>query len=335
MRRVPFALSILPLAVPAAAGAAEAPPTAATPKASITIERASGDRDPIALRGERFRVRVVVAPYVPGQTVTIRVERGDSTLRVAQLSLRQPAGATAGQAVFGYRPSSTGRLRIRASRTATPELGAATASTRTVAVVAPKVPAGGRGPSVRVLQRLLEQRGYVTGRRGLFDDRTARAVLAFRKLSGLARTTFASRGVFRRLARGGGVFKVRYPKHGRHVEADLTHQVMALIDRGRVQRIYPISSGAPVTPTVLGSFRVYRKDPGTNAKGMVFSSYFTGGYAIHGYKEVPVFPASHGCLRTPVPDAVPIFNWVKHGNRVDVYYRGKARQSKRIPNPGP
>jgi lipoprotein-anchoring transpeptidase ErfK/SrfK len=52
---------------------------------------------------------------------------------------------------------------------------------------------------------------------------------------------------------------------------------------------------------------------------MVFASYFTGGYAIHGYASVPVFPASHGCLRVPVPDAVPICRWVAMGDRVDVY----------------
>jgi lipoprotein-anchoring transpeptidase ErfK/SrfK len=110
---------------------------------------------------------------------------------------------------------------------------------------------------------------------------------------------------------------------------------MALIDDGRVQRIYPISSGAPVTPTVLGSYRVYRKDPGTNAKGMVFSSYFTGGYAIHGYASVPAFAASHGCLRTPVPDAISIYDWVRQGTRVDTYYRDGRRGTRRISNPGP
>ena len=38
---------------------------------------------------------------------------------------------------------------------------------------------------------------------------------------------------------------------------------------------------------------------------MVYTSYFHGGYGIHGYAEVPTFAASHGCLRTPVPDADP------------------------------
>ena len=38
-------------------------------------------------------------------------------------------------------------------------------------------------------------------------------------------------------------------------------------------------------------------------KGMVHSNYFIGGYAIHGYVSVPAYPASHGCLRVPIPDA--------------------------------
>ena len=151
------------------------------------------------------------------------------------------------------------------------------------------------------------------------DARTARAVLAFRKVTGLARIETAGADVFRKLAHGAGAFKVRFPKQGHHVEANLKLQVLALINGSKVERIYPISSGKPSTPTVLGTFRVYSKTPGTNAKGMVYTSYFHGGYGIHGYAEVPTFAASHGCLRTPVPDAIPIFNWIKYGDYVDVY----------------
>ena len=77
------------------------------------------------------------------------------------------------------------------------------------------------------------------------------------------------------------------PSHGRHVEADIGQQVIALINGGKVERIYPMSSGKPSTPTVLGHFRVYMRELGTNAKGMVDSSYFIRGYAIHGYADVP------------------------------------------------
>jgi lipoprotein-anchoring transpeptidase ErfK/SrfK len=123
----------------------------------------------------------------------------------------------------------------------------------------------------------------------------------------------------RALARGAGGFAVRHPDLGRHIEADLSRQVIALIAGGRVRRIYPVSSGKASTPTVLGTFHVYLKTPGTNAKGMVDAAYFFGAYATHGYPSVPTFPASHGCLRVPMPEAMSIFSWLSYGDRVDVY----------------
>jgi peptidoglycan hydrolase-like protein with peptidoglycan-binding domain len=178
---------------------------------------------------------------------------------------------------------------------------------------------GARGPAVRLLQQQLSSLGYVVGQRGLFDERTGRAVLAFRKVTGMARTTGASADVFAALAKGKGAFTVRHPDHGKHVEADLSRQIIALIRGSKVQRIYPVSSGKPSTPTVQGTFRVYSKSPGYNAEGMYFSSYFIRGFAVHGYASVPVFAASHGCLRVPIPDAVSIYRWISVGDIVDVY----------------
>ncbi|TMK38355.1 MAG: L,D-transpeptidase, partial [Actinobacteria bacterium] len=90
----------------------------------------------------------------------------------------------------------------------------------------------------------------------------------------------------------------------------------------------------PSTPTVIGHFRVYTKDPGTNSEGMVDSNYFIAGYAIHGYADVPTYAASHGCLRIPIPNAAAVFAWVKVGDPVDVYARhGGSRRVR--PNAGP
>jgi lipoprotein-anchoring transpeptidase ErfK/SrfK len=95
--------------------------------------------------------------------------------------------------------------------------------------------------------------------------------------------------------------------------------VLALIDRGRVVRTYMTSSGAPSTPTVLGTFRVYRRDLGTNSLGMVDAVYFIRGYAVHGYASVPPYNASHGCLRIPIPDARSVHDWLTMGTKVIVY----------------
>jgi len=122
--------------------------------------------------------------------------------------------------------------------------------------------------------------------------------------------------VIRGVLAGRGRFHVRHPDEGHHVEADLSKQVLALIDGGRVRRIYHTSSGKPSTPTIQGKFRVYMKTPGTNAKGMVDSNYFIRGYAIHGYADVPAYNASHGCLRVPVPNARSIYDWLRIGDVV-------------------
>jgi lipoprotein-anchoring transpeptidase ErfK/SrfK len=143
--------------------------------------------------------------------------------------------------------------------------------------------------------------------------------MAFRKVNQMPRRYDADRAVIEKVLAGKGAFKPRHPHAGRHVEADISRQVLALIDGGRVVDTYHTSTGAPATPTIIGSFRVYRKDPGTNAQGMVKSSYFIRGYAIHGYVDVPAFNASHGCLRVPIPDAQRIYDWIRMGDRVITY----------------
>jgi lipoprotein-anchoring transpeptidase ErfK/SrfK len=229
-----------------------------------------------------------------------------------------PTGKS-GFALVAFQTSTAGDVQVKATHLATPNAPQLLATPVKVNVAALHAGPGARGPAVRLLQRGLAAKGYVVGRRGLFDDRTARAVLAFRKVTGMARSTAADSGLFKALLAGKGTFKVRHPEHGKHVEADLSRQVLALIQGSRVERIYPMSSGKPSTPTVQGSFRVYSKLPGFNAKGMYYSNFFIRGYAIHGYAVVPVFAASHGCLRVPNPDAISIFRWIKIGDVVDVY----------------
>jgi hypothetical protein len=306
-----------------------APPTTATPPATtvpvpapatgtlgLTLEKVNG-RSSTILAGDRFRIRGAVKPYVAGQSVVVRFYRGDKKIATKKVAVIPSGGA--GMFVLGYRAGKAGHITVRASHRATAELATLVAKGRGVDVLPLRAVPGSKGLAVRVLQTRLKALGYVIGQKGLYDARTARAVLAFRKVTGMARTQLASEDVFRKLAKGAGHFKVRFPKQGEHVEADLSLQVMALIRGSKVERIYPISSGKPSTPTVLGTFKVYSKTPGTNAKGMVFTSYFHGGYGIHGYHDVPIFAASHGCLRTPVPDAVSIFQWISYGDTVDVY----------------
>ena len=271
------------------------------------------------LVGRRWRVRGDVTPYVEGQQVVVRFFRDGKKFLAKRAAVKPGASGRAGHFKVSLSTKVSGTITVRATKEASATQVALKAPAQRVLVLPDHVTAGSQGNAVRVLQRRLKALGYVPGRRGTFDARTARAVLAFRKVSGLPRTSIADRTVFRRLANGGGQFRIRYPSHGKHVEADLSRQVIALIDHGKVQRIYPTSSGKPSTPTVLGHFRFYSKTPGFNAHQMYFSNYFIGGYAIHGYYDVPVYNASHGCLRIPDPDALTVYRWVRIGDRIDVY----------------
>ena len=95
---------------------------------------------------------------------------------------------------------------------------------------------------------------------------------------------------------------------------------MVLAKGDKVDEIYSVSTGAAVTPTILGKFNFYRKEPGTNSHGMVNSVYFIRGYATHGYASVPDYPASHGCVRRPIPDSLHIYKWIDIGDQIYVYH---------------
>jgi peptidoglycan hydrolase-like protein with peptidoglycan-binding domain len=322
MKRTGLAVLAALGAIPATASA-QTPPPAPTPvppaPAPVTATMAVSAQDTLdgaAFTSRSFTARVVMKPYVANETAVLRVYRGKKKIRVKTLTFKPVAGGTAGVATLKVKSAKAGTIALRASHAATPGLGTVRTKTTKVTVVRPFASSGSRGPAVRILQAKLAAMKYVVPRTGVYDGGTANAVMAWRKVAGLSRTYTATSAVFAGLLAGKGQFKVRHPKDGRHVEARINSQVLALIEGGKVQRIYHTSSGTAATPTVRGKFRVYRKDPGTNAKGMVDSAYFIRGYAIHGYASVPPYNASHGCLRVPVPNARAIYDWLRLGDVV-------------------
>ncbi len=305
-----------PVAIPTPTPAA-APQPAAAGRIELALQKVGGS-PPFAFVGSRIVIRGVVTPYVGGQTVGVSFYRegrkvADKTVTV------QAIGNGEGQFHIAYRGTSAGLVEARAAHPATPQQVAFSGRSPGVRFVQPNLRPGARGQSVRLMQSELDVLHFAVPLSGVFEEGTGRALIAYRKMTGLERVPYAGRRVFELLARGAGKFHVRYPGDGRHVEANLTKQVLAEIEPGgRVRTIYTISSGKPSTPTVLGRFRVYEKTPGVNSEGMVDSNYFIRGYAIHGYAEVPTYAASHGCLRVPIPDAPAIYGWVQMGTPVDV-----------------
>jgi peptidoglycan hydrolase-like protein with peptidoglycan-binding domain len=255
-----------------------------------------------------------VKPAVPGEVLTLYAVRG----KKASKKVRRKVGK-GGRFEFKFKVGNAGVLRLVVKHAASPAQAAFRAKPKRISVVDWQAGAGEKGVKVLMLQRGLLREGFAAPVTGYYDDATARGVLAFRKTNELGRDGYASKQVFAMLARGQGAFKLRYPKSGKHVEFDWSRQVLVLANGAKPYRTYHTSSGTPATPTVFGTYQFYLQTPGTNAKGMVYSSYFIRGYAIHGYASVPTFPASHGCLRVPIPNAIQIFNWIDIGDTIHSY----------------
>ena len=184
-------------------------------------------------------------------------------------------------------------------------------------VFPPSLGPGSAGPSVYELDRRLHELHFALGRvDGYYGLDDMDAVTAFQKLHGLPRTGTVDARVWRELQRA-QIPRARYP--GDHVEVSKGRQVLFLVRNGKVALVVPVSTGATGN-TPLGHWRVYSRVPGYNAKAMYYSSFFVGGFAIHGYASVPPYPASHGCVRIPLWVAYRVYSLIDYGTAVYIYW---------------
>jgi hypothetical protein len=304
--------------------AAPAPPPPAAPPVAGSMRLAVVNTgtlgEPFALEGERIAVRGTVSPYVPGQRVSVVFYRGGHRVAAIGAVIRRHGHGRTGTFSVAWRSRKEGIVKVVAVHRANARLGRLSTATRPLHVISPDLGMGARGSGVSALQRALGALHYAVPQSGYFDEATADAVIAYTKMTGLPRVPYANAALFHELERRAGAYRVRFPWDGRHIEADLSRQILVEVARGgRVLNIYPTSSGKPSTPTVVGHFHVYLKTPGLNSELMLDANYFISGYAIHGYPEVPTYPASHGCLRVPNLDALPLYSWIRVGTAVDVY----------------
>jgi hypothetical protein len=166
---------------------------------------------------------------------------------------------------------------------------------------------------IREARKLLDRLGYwINVEASGIDVSLRHALIAFQKIAGRERTGVLTKAELEalRIARRPQLLETGYP----HVEIDLDRQVLFILDcAGAEARILPISSGSgelfteggvtrrAVTPT--GRFEVYRKIEGWRKSPLgllYYPNYIYGGVAIHGNPAVPVYPASHGCIRIPM-----------------------------------
>ncbi|MFL5928543.1 MAG: L,D-transpeptidase family protein [Gaiellaceae bacterium] len=288
---------------------------------------------PITYRGRRFvngklRVRVLSAhPWVvsaagvkasaqtlvqPLLTVSIRgATVVGSPVRVVATLHPASAGGVVGPRRVDTRTPHTAHVTVR-SRAA--RGWASVSRTLTVPVVSPTLTAGAQGASVRQLEQRLQELHYAVKADGYYGDDDVEAIYAFQKVAGMPRTGSVTADVWRHLA-GAQIPHARYG--GDHVEIDKTRQVIFIVRGGQVMLVVATSTGASGN-TPIGVWHVYRKVPGYDWV-LYYPNYFLRGFAVHGYPDVPPYPASHGCSRVPMWVATTVYALMPPGSPVYVY----------------
>lgn len=175
-------------------------------------------------------------------------------------------------------------------------------------------PQGERGSSVRKLQARLAELRYLPGRAvdGVAGYQTTQAVIAFQSWRGLERDGIVGPQTSAALAKA----SPPTPKGdgpSRRIEVYRAQGVALLIANDEVRRAIHISAGAPGTETPAGTYTVFRKELRSWSvpfqTWLPYASYFNAGIAFHEYPDVPTFPASHGCVRVPAPEAKGVYRF--------------------------
>ena len=308
------------LALPASAAAAPkpkpAPVPAPTPEATVKVKVGNLKKGRAEIM-QTVPVSGTLAPFVAGEKVKVTFYLDGKILFTRNLPVRKAGPKGVFKTSIEVREG--GKYAVAAKHVATPELGPDSTVRKSWKVSFPALHQGQCGDVVVGFKKAMRKMGYIANDGRCFGGKTARGVLAYRKVNDMSRSMRAGAGLVGKAFAGKGGYEVRHPGAGEHVEAPLSKQVLVFAKDGKAFAIYPISSGKYSTPTVTGHYEFIRQEPGYNSHGMYYSFYFYGGYAVHGYESVPDYPASHGCLRTFIADQPEIYNRIFFGEDIFIW----------------
>ena len=167
------------------------------------------------------------------------------------------------------------------------------------------------GPAVLALQQHLQSLGYWLDKAdGAYGDATTQAVMAFQGWEGLDRDGIAGPITQHHLANAER--PVPKDQSTDEIEIDKEHQVILVVRDGQAKYVFHTSTGfdgpytdpdgnPQVADTPDGHWTfIWAVDGWRDGDlGMLYRPrYFhPTGVAIHGYGNVPGYPASHGCAR--------------------------------------
>ena len=121
----------------------------------------------------------------------------------------------------------------------------------------------------------------------------------------------------------------------RRIVVSIPDRKLAVMEAGRVLRVFPTAVGAPKSPSPAGAFRIVVRipDPTWYGKGRIvppgksnpLGTRWLGlsvqGYGIHGTNNPASIGhnASHGCIRMRNHDVEQLFEMVSVGDTVELY----------------
>ncbi len=215
---------------------------------------------------------------------------------------------------------------------------------------------GAVGPEIKLIQDRLIELGFDPGiADGAFGARTQQAVWAFEKLIMGVKfdevTGKVTNDMWSRMQDPLLILPRRPNATPNHTEVYLPQQVLIVFHDDKPELITHISSGdgmqwceeVTISPGEIGNeggktaikkgvcgvsftpggvFEYYRLVLGRRESqlgGMYNPVYFNKGIAVHGAKEVPTFPASHGCIRIPMHVSDYYQTLVTKGDQVFVF----------------
>jgi endonuclease YncB( thermonuclease family) len=174
--------------------------------------------------------------------------------------------------------------------------------------------------TVTGVQRRLVELGYLPrgSVNGSLDYRTQQAVMAFQGWSGLPRVGTVDRTTRTRL--GSASRPVPWNRaRGSRIEVHIDRQVLLLVRDGVAVRSIHVSSGGA---TPRGRFSIIRRERYSWSRPfsvtLPYAQYFHRGFAFHEYPSVPGYPASHGCVRLPAPEAPVVWDFGAQGMPVTI-----------------
>lgn len=283
---------------------------------------------PLVVRVRPTLEAKLVGPAVVGAPLAVRarLEPGRAgTIRVTVFrgERRTLAKGFPGRALVRLGTSGAHTFRVRVSVIARRGFATPHAQVLRATLRPPRLAVGSSGPAVAELARRLRQLRYVVpSNTSTYSYALLDSVYAFQKVQGISRDGIVDVQTWGRLARP-YVPRPRYSSPADHLEIDKSRQVLYVVRGGEIAHIISVSTaGIPGWFTPEGHFSIYRKvgywDP--SPLGVLYKPmYFTGGYAVHGSPSVPPYPASHGCVRTPLWLTDWLYATNDYGESVFVY----------------